>query len=85
MAGSPEYEPAVLRIRKSFANRLERDRAAVVNALSMEISNGQVEGQVNKLKLLKRSMFWPGIVGSADSGDGARSMSTNRDALKRNR
>ena len=42
---------------KSFANGLERDRAAVVNALSLEISNGQVEGQVNKLKLLKRSMY----------------------------
>lgn len=33
------------------------DRPAIEAAVSLEWSNGQVEGQVNRLKLLKRSMF----------------------------
>ena len=33
------------------------DRAAVEAGLSLTWSNGQTEGQVNKLKLLKRSMY----------------------------
>jgi transposase len=40
-----------------FARGLTDDRAAVEAALSLEWSNGQTEGQVNKLKLLKRSMY----------------------------
>jgi transposase len=40
-----------------FARGLTEDRAAVEAALSLEPSNGQTEGQVNKLKLLKRSMY----------------------------
>ena len=36
---------------------LERDQAAVVAALSLPYSNGQVEGQVNRLKLIKRRMY----------------------------
>ncbi len=40
-----------------FARSLMDDRAAVEAGLSMEWSNGQTEGQVNKLKLLKRSMY----------------------------
>lgn len=36
---------------------LRRDQAAVEAALSSPWSNGQTEGQVNKLKLLKRSMY----------------------------
>lgn len=42
---------------QSFVVGLERDKAAVVAALSLPYSNGQVEGQVNRLKLLKRSMY----------------------------
>ena len=34
-----------------------RDYAAVRAAFSSSISNGQVEGQVNRLKLIKRQMF----------------------------
>jgi transposase len=41
----------------NFAATLSRDRAAVAAALSLEISNGQVEGQVNRLKLVKRTMY----------------------------
>jgi transposase len=40
-----------------FARGLTDDRAAVQAGLSQEWSNGQTEGQVNKLKLLKRQMY----------------------------
>ncbi len=40
-----------------FARSLTEDRAAVEAGLSLEWSNGQTEGQVNRLKLLKRSMY----------------------------
>lgn len=52
-----EKGPAPL---QSLVNGLLRDEAAVKNALSSEISNGQVEGKVNLLKFLKRSMFGRG-------------------------
>jgi transposase len=40
-----------------FAIGLRGDQAAVREGLTLEWSNGQVEGQVNRLKLLKRSMY----------------------------
>jgi transposase len=40
-----------------FANGIRRDKAAVVAGLSSEWSNGQVEGQVNRLKMLKRQTY----------------------------
>jgi transposase len=40
-----------------FARGLTDDRAAVEAGLTLEWSNGQTEGQVNKLKLLKRQMY----------------------------
>ena len=40
-----------------FAAGLRQDLAAVTAALSSEWSNGQTEGQVNRLKTLKRQMF----------------------------
>lgn len=42
---------------KSFAAGLEREGSALKNALESTWSNGQVEGWVNKLKLLKRQGF----------------------------
>jgi transposase len=42
---------------RSFAVGLRRDRAAVDAALSLEWSNGQTEGQINRLKVLKRQMY----------------------------
>jgi transposase len=42
---------------KSFADSLNQDRQAVVAALKYEWSNGRVEGQVNRLKLIKRQMY----------------------------
>ena len=44
----------------NFAKSLERDRAAVLAGLELPFSNGQVEGQVNRLKLIKRSMYGRG-------------------------
>jgi transposase len=41
----------------SFATGLRRDRAAVDAALSLVWSNGQTEGQINRLKVLKRQMY----------------------------
>ncbi len=40
-----------------FANGLERDKAAVLAGLTLIHSNGQVEGQVTRIKLIKRMMF----------------------------
>ncbi|MCA1634490.1 MAG: transposase, partial [Acidobacteria bacterium] len=40
-----------------FADGLKKDRAAVVEALRSEWSNGQTEGQINRLKYLKRQMY----------------------------
>ena len=41
----------------SFARGLSEDHHAVTNALLYEWSNGQLEGQVNRLKLIKRAMY----------------------------
>ena len=40
-----------------FARSLVEARLAVEADLSLEWSNGQTEGQINKLKLLRRSMY----------------------------
>ena len=40
-----------------FAKGLLNDLTAVKAALSLPWSNGQTEGQVNRLKLIKRQMF----------------------------
>lgn len=45
----PELQP--------FARGVERDKAAVQAGLPWEINNGQVEGQVTKIKLIKRQMY----------------------------
>jgi transposase len=42
---------------QSFAESLMNDEAAVRQALKSEWSNGQVEGQINRLKMLKRQMY----------------------------
>lgn len=48
-SGAPDFE--------NFGAGLRRERAAVEAALSSEHSNGQTEGQINKLKLIKREMY----------------------------
>ena len=45
---------------RNFALSLKSDEAAVKAALSLEWSNGQVEGQINRLKTLKRQMYGRG-------------------------
>jgi transposase len=42
---------------KSFAAGLASDFPAVQAALSLDYSNGQSEGQVNRLKTIKRMMY----------------------------
>ena len=48
-SGVPEFH--------SFATGLRRDQPAIVAAISLPYSNGQTEGHITKLKLLKRSMY----------------------------
>lgn len=52
-----EAEACALPEFREFATGLCRDRAAVEAALTQTWSSGQVEGRVNKLKLIKRAMF----------------------------
>jgi transposase len=42
---------------RQFAQGIERDRTAVEAALSRPESNGQTEGHVTRLKLIKRQMY----------------------------
>jgi transposase len=42
---------------RRFVRTLRQDLAAVRNAISEAWSNGQTEGQINRLKTLKRSMY----------------------------
>ena len=41
----------------SFANGVEKDLAAVRNAIISPWSNGQTEGQITRLKLIKRQIY----------------------------
>jgi len=41
----------------NLAMGMRKDLAAIKAAMSSSWSNGQVEGQVNRLKLLKRQMY----------------------------
>ena len=45
---------------KAFAVKLLQDTEAVVAAIVLPYSQGQTEGRVNKLKLIKRSMYGRG-------------------------
>jgi transposase len=42
---------------RRFATTLRQDIGAVRNAMLESWSNGQTEGQINRLKTLKRSMY----------------------------
>ena len=44
----------------SFAHNIGQDRSAVQAAITLPWSNGQTEGQVTKLKLVKRQMYGRG-------------------------
>src|SRR5215211_2180193 len=45
---------------KAFATKQLQDTDAVISAMTLPYSQGQTEGQVNKLKLVKRSMYGRG-------------------------
>lgn len=42
---------------QNFAKSLQEDYEAVKAGVTLEVSNGQVEGQINRLKMLKRQMY----------------------------
>lgn len=42
---------------RNFAKKLRTDEAAVRAAMTLSWSTGQVEGQINRLKMIKRQMF----------------------------
>jgi len=61
-SGAPEAENFAHRQRlltplARFAAHLQRDQAAVLAAMQLPWSNGHVEGQVHRLKLIKRQMY----------------------------
>jgi len=60
----PELDPWICDALKSpfvaFANGILKDKEAVAAAISLPWSNGQVEGHINKLKLVKRQMYGRG-------------------------
>ena len=59
-----DLEPWIISASKSlvasFASGILRDRAAVQAAITQPWSNGQTEGQITKLKLVKRQMYGRG-------------------------
>lgn len=46
----------------AFANGVTKDKAAVAAAIASPWSNGQTEGQICKLKLVKRQMYGRGKI-----------------------
>lgn len=48
---------AKARLLASFASGVMKDRAAVTAAITNTWSNGQTEGQITRLKLIKRQMY----------------------------
>lgn len=42
---------------QNFAKSLQEDYEAVKTGVTLAVSNGQVEGQINRLKMLKRQMY----------------------------
>jgi transposase len=57
---SPWLERARTSLVASFANGVMKDQAAVAAAITSGWSNGQTEGQITKLKLVKRQMYGRG-------------------------
>jgi transposase len=41
----------------SFARSIEQDKAAILAGLTLPYSTGPVEGQINRLKLIKREAY----------------------------
>jgi transposase len=63
-ADQKDLNPSIGRLHslRRFVLFLRRDVEAVRNAISERWSNGQTEGQINRLKTLERSMYgWAGV------------------------
>uniref|UniRef100_UPI0031FBEABE transposase n=1 Tax=Sphaerothrix gracilis TaxID=3151835 RepID=UPI0031FBEABE len=52
-----EVEQSGIRALVQFAKGIREDYEAIRAALTLEVSNGPVEGQVNRLKMIKRQMY----------------------------
>ena len=61
LQGRLELEPWIIESKRSliasFATGIAKDKAAVHAAIMQPWSNGQVEAQITKLKLVKRQMY----------------------------
>ena len=55
-AGSPQSRPTAPDLH-SFVRGIKRDYDAVLNGLTMPWSSGVVEGNVNRVKMLKRQTY----------------------------
>ena len=54
---APWIERAQSSLVTSFANGVAKDKSAIGAAVASHWSNGQTEGQITKLKLVKRQMY----------------------------
>ena len=52
-----KVETSALPELQTFAAGIQRDKAAVQVGLTLPYNNGLLEGHVNRLKLIKRSMY----------------------------
>src|SRR5258708_12999201 len=68
-----EVEASHLTELESFARGIQQDKAAVLAGLTLPWSQGPLEGHVNRLKLIKRSMYGraklPRLASPGDSCD----------------
>jgi hypothetical protein len=69
---APPSQPTI----QQFARTLNRDLNAARNAVTDKWSNGQADGQINRLKTLKRAV-WPGKHRTGSSADAALRMETS--------
>jgi transposase len=59
---TPWIERARVSLVASFGNGVAKDEAAVRAAITLPWSNGQTEGQITRLKLVRRQMYGRGNI-----------------------
>ncbi len=57
MPGSALQKRAICQSSSRLRKRIQQDKAAVLAGLTLPWSQGLLEGHVNRLKLIKRSMY----------------------------
>ena len=57
MPGSKQWKPLISKPLSPASTGVQQDKDAVLAGLTLPWSTGPVEGQVNRLKLIKRSMY----------------------------